>query len=438
MRESKKSFKPKTNSTSKRGKLLVVAYFFPPIKSMASYRNYGLVKEFASFFDATEVITTTNYHFFPKEYLDISFAKFFYSLTIDYRTFLNSKKASGVSISNSPIQSFFRGLKNSFPFNLILDLGGLFYIFFAIIIGLYRIKINKTTYLLSFFPVFADHIVAYCLKRLVPSIYWIADFHHVPFLSYNNELLFQSFQKKINHHIISYADAICTVSEGLVPHLQKFNKNIDVIELGIINLKPNLVKRSHDKFTISYTGSLYPKQTLVPLLKAIKKLIKLGILEEKNIQFQYAGTSSDSWNSVVKEHELEKVNVDFGVLSLEESLNLQYNSHINLLLSWTTPELKTIIPGKFYDYLVVDKPILLLINGDKDESWEERIKNLNIGLVSYANEDGEKLSDFITCLYRKWEKGELPISLVKKEVLKSYYLNNQVTSYLQKIGYLPC
>jgi len=172
------------------------------------------------------VISTTNSVFLPKEKLVLEDVRVSRALTIDYRTFFHSKKSSGVVDNGSKAKRKTRGLKNSFPFNIFLDLGGIFYIFLSVLIGIFRIKRYKHTHILSSFHPYADHIIAWILKLLHPSIYWIADFNNLHMEPDTNPLIWPGLQKKINRLIISKANAVSTVSEGLVPHLNPFNDNV--------------------------------------------------------------------------------------------------------------------------------------------------------------------------------------------------------------------
>lgn len=424
----------KLDSNRVKGKILLVSYYFPPIKAISSYRNYCLVKYFQNYFDAVEVVTTTNDFFLPRENLFLKDVKISRIPTLDYRTIFHSEKTSGVNYKGTKWHHSLRGLKNSFPFNFFLNLGGPLYIIFGIIIGFYRLKKSKSTHILSSFRPYADHIIAYFLKRLCPSIYWIADFNNLHIEPDNNSLFWPALQKKINFWIISRADMVSTVSKGLVPHLEVFNDNVVVLENCIDTKLAPSSTNINDKFTISYTGSLYPQQSMHALLKTLNLLIKKEVINKQQICLQYAGTSNTLWNDLVKEYQLEEISEDLGILSVKEARKVVKNSQINLLLTWTTAGLDGIIPAKFYDYIAAGHPILLLINGRKDVLWEDKFDALNAGIVCYENTSSQdKLIQFITTLYNKWQAGEPnEMSMNQKEVAK-YFWSYQMPLFISKL-----
>jgi len=415
-------------------KMLIVSYYFPPIKAISSFRNYCLAKYFQDYFDKVEVITTTNDFFLPKEELTLPAVKINRIPTLDYRTIFHSEKVSGVADNGSKWQHFFRNLKNSFPFNLVLDLGGLCYIFFGIIIGLYRIKRSKTTHILSSFHPYADHIIAYYLKRFNPSIFWIADFNNLHLEPDNHPLVWPSFQKKVNRWIVSKADMVTTVSEGLVPHLKEFNDNVVVLENSIDRVPKIQTETATNKFTIAYTGSLYPKQSMHALLDVLHKLIQKRVIDKEKIKLQYAGTSNFLWNKLVAEYDLGLINEDLGILPLKKAQEVIKNSQLNLLLTWTTPGLDGIIPAKFYDYMAVEQPILLIINGRTDLLWEEKFEALNGGFVSYENEpDQANLTHFIVELYTAWDKKKPNNFKMEKTEVAKYFWSYQMPLFIEKL-----
>ncbi len=427
----------KPNSKKVIGKILIVSYYFPPIKAISSFRNYCLAKYFQDHFDQVAVITTTNDFFLPKEKLVLPSVKVNRSPTLDYRTISHSEKASGVNDHGDKHHHFFRNLKNSFPFNLFLDLGGPFYILFGILLGLYRIRRSKITHILSSFHPYADHVIAYFLKRIHPSIYWIADFNNLHIEPDNHPLVWPALQHKVNQWIVSRADMVTTVSAGLVPHLQKFNEHVVVLENSIdaipkIATKDRTVK---DKFTISYTGSLYPKQSMDTLLEVLNHLIQTAVIDPEKIQLQYAGTSNVLWNNLVNMHDLKHLNKDLGVLPLKEAQTVMKNSQLNLLLTWTTSGLDGIIPAKFYDYIAIGQPILLIINGRKDPLWDNKFKALNGGFVSYEQEANRaELISFITKLYQNWEAQKPSGFKMKPKEVAKYFWQYQMPLFVEKLS----
>ena len=102
-----------------------------------------------------------------------------------------------------------------------------------------------------------------------------------------------------------------------------------------------------------------------------------------------------------------------GYLSHKESIRYQKKSQIVLLVEIDSEETKCIIPGKLFEYLVSDRPILAI--GPKGSDVEHIIKETNTG--NYFNyDDYESLKSIILTHYKAFLNGDLkvyPIGLQK-------------------------
>ena len=150
------------------------------------------------------------------------------------------------------------------------------------------IKKHKITHVFSSFKPYADHVIAWWLKKFSPSLIWIADYNNLHVMPGENRVIWRGLQKWFDNLIASKADALTTVSEGLVEHLEEYNQNVIVLENGMMNLKPFPEAKPNDKFTICYTGSLYPEQSTEILLKALNELIKEEKIDKTDLELVYA------------------------------------------------------------------------------------------------------------------------------------------------------
>lgn len=374
----------KANSNSNR-LLLIVAYYFPPLKSMSSFRNYCIAKYLSDSFDQVSAFTTSNSRRLPN-YESIEYLKKVnveLLPTLDYRTFSNSADTSGVTNNHSALKAVARRIKESFPFNLFIGLGGLIYVCAGIYKGSRLLRSHKNAVVFSSFKPYADHMIAYVLKCRYPEIKWVADFNNLHIEPNGNNLVFPRFQRFVNKQLIRKANLITTVSEGLVPHLVSYAEDIFILENGFID--DGCLRRAEfsEKFTISYTGSLYSAQSFRILATCLDEIFKSGKINRNQIELRYAGTSRNLWSSRVKEYMLDDVATSFGNISLTEAYAMQQSSCVNLLLTWTLDGLETIVPGKFYDYLKSKRPLLVIINGQSDPGWEMRYNDLRFGCLVY-------------------------------------------------------
>ena len=105
-------------------RLLCLLYYFPPIKSIAVNRNWGVVRHLQPYFADTYVFTTKNNQLLPQETRNTEGVKITEITTFDYRTLTawlrpnRSEMHHGEGAKSNPIVRFAIRLLDSFPFNL--------------------------------------------------------------------------------------------------------------------------------------------------------------------------------------------------------------------------------------------------------------------------------------------------------------------------------
>lgn len=413
----------------KNNKVLFITYYFPPIKAIGSLRPYFLSKNLIKKGWDVFIFTTKGHKFLQNDdcLLKLKKAMYVYLPSFDLQMLKNiigkrNNKNSTV-IKNNTKSSFFQKLRNSFPLNIHYE-GGLIYIFFGIIYGIYYIKKYDIRYIYSTFSPLSNHIMAYFIKLFCKNCYWVADFRDLPFGDSDNEIYFKSFQRRINNLIFKKSDVIVTISEGLKSSLKKYNSNIHVINNGFeVEIdKTKYKKQEKEKiFNIVYTGALYTgKRDASILFKAIRELIDHKKISN-DIRIIYAGKDGNTWQGWTKKYSLEDYADIKGELTASEAKLLQRKASINLMLTWATKKEKGILTGKFYEYLNAQKPILCLINGDKDREIEQKFKELNCGYVIY--DDEKELKNIIELNYVNWQKNMIE-NMYNTEELKKYSYEN--------------
>jgi len=419
-------------------KLLYISYYFPPIHSVASIRNYYFASYFKTKFENIFIYTTSNNRFFPKQELNIKGFEIFNIETFDYRTIISrfSRKKlihhNESTKNNTIIRSIIR-LNDTLPFSILFGEGGLLYILIAYFKAVKLIKEQKITHCYSVFRPSANHIIIYLLKKKFPNLIWIADFHDSPIDYSRKNNYFPSLQWYFYRNILKNTDKITTVSIGLKNQLSKIKKEIIVIRDGVI--PRNYIVPNTESFIINYTGSLYlDSQSATLFFKAIKLISKEHPDFYQNLMLTYAGKDAVLWSNWIKEFELnEKANIQ-NVVSRQEAMQLQDEAAINLLLTWSFPESKGIVTGKIYEYIAASKPILLLINGEQDQEMEAWFDEMKCGKVFYNQlSNVEDLQMYILEIYELWVNGKLATPYISEEIIQSMSWEHQLENILDEI-----
>jgi hypothetical protein len=105
---------------------------------------------------------------------------------------------------------------------------------------------------------------------------------------------------------------------------------------------------------------------------------------------------------------------------VEYAWQCQSRAQINLLLTWTTPDVTGFIHGKYNEYLAARNPVLCIVEGKPDLELEELYRPLTNSLIITNEVSNEaRLKEYIMTLYRQWKSGSDP-NLMHTEWLKPY------------------
>jgi hypothetical protein len=95
---------------------------------------------------------------------------------------------------------------------------------------------------------------------------------------------------------------------------------------------------------------------------------------------------------------------NLGYVSHTEAIAHQRKSQVLLLIEIDSEATKSIIPGKLFEYMVANRPIIAI--GPKDSDFSEIITNTNTG-VFFEYSEKVKLKSVILDFYNKYLLGKL-------------------------------
>ena len=227
-----------------------------------------------------------------------------------------------------------------------------------------ELKQNKYDAILSTSGPFTAHKIAekLCSEFGLP---WIADYRDPwsqrKFTSFPVSTSRMLIEGKYERKLLKSASMITAVSPNLAIELSDYHlKKSEVIMNGFDpeNIIHDVTLR--DKFTITYTGALYTKETRDPtlLFTAVSELISSNIIPREDIQIEFYGPTSDWMREEIHRYKLEDVVVQYGVVSKDEALQLQRTAQILLVLLWSGESSEGVIAGKIFEYFSALRPIL--------------------------------------------------------------------------------
>ena len=404
--------------------ILCLNYYFPPLRSTAVIRNYHIASTFAAYFDTVFVLTSDNHKRFPTEERALpSNLELHDVYTLDYRRLLAGKKEDSHKPTTKKANPFFQWLlkvQKSYPFSLFLAEGNLIYIYGAYQKAKSLIRKGNVTTMYSSFGPYADHFVAYLLKKKFPDLRWIADYRDLQIEPIYKNVILTNYQKRIEKKILQRADLVTCISDGFTSQLEINGRPTKTILRGVAL---RALEVQYEKFTIAYTGSLYfDYRDPRALFEALVSLTEEKHIDKDDIQLIYAGRDGQRYGEWIEEFDLTPIFDNRNMVSQEEAKTIQNRSHLNLLLTSSSPELTGVLTGKIFEYFEALNPTLCLINGVYDPEFEALFSELNAGTVVYNPPISQgKMKSFILDKYKEWKSTHQVKSTLNQEIIKSKY-----------------
>lgn len=318
-----------------------------------------------------------------------------------------TSKASVGMIGLSDSKSFFSKLSKFIRANLILPDARRGWNKYAYQEAVKIIKSQDIETVITTGPPHSSHFIGLSLKKNL-KVKWVADFRDPWINIYYNRLLPRTKIAKwidLNYEkkIVTNADHVIVVSEGLKSDLQRHNADFTIIYNGYdeTDMEKGASEGVSEKFTLSHIGNFIPDYDCPSLWKAIKMVENEipGFLSS----FELAFTGVVDQSAVESlEREGLKNNVRYTpYVPHKEATKLM--SEANLLLFVLPKDInnKLIISGKIFEYMASGSPILSLgpIDGEAASILKKAGRD---EMIDY--EDTERVKELISKYYVDWRK----------------------------------
>lgn len=427
-------------------KVLVIAYFFPPIGGGGIQRTMKFVKYLPDFNWEPIVLTvedglwiskddsllnrlTNNLKIFRTNCFGLQ-STFEPSRNKNYNTIQHNSKSN-------IIKDIYRNILHIVYFLLPDFASGWF--FYAArtgmrIINLYDIDIIYTTS-----PPFSEHFIGWILKKRTKRK-WVADFRdsHVSDPNISND--FKGFAKKIKRKIyekiiISNSDLIITATDPIRQDLldryqDKLSENEVITITNGFDREDfwNLRKTDYNnkKMTITYTGTFQGKQTALYFIESLVLAIKENKNLKNDIHIRFIGEFDHYDRELFSNDKIKDIIEVIEYVPYEKSLAYQINSDINLLIISASKKEggDQIFTGKIFEYISAGKFIFALV---PDGIAKGLILSEKLGITA----DPKNVLDIklkILHIYKLWKNNKLEI--VQDPVLLEKFDRKELTRAL--------
>jgi glycosyltransferase involved in cell wall biosynthesis len=166
---------------------------------------------------------------------------------------------------------------------------------------------------------------------------------------------------------------------------------------------PKMETKRNEKFTITYTGSLYGRRNPASLFQALEKLVERNVIDTAKLCLRFVGRFGDEINEIFETSNLKNCIETLDYVPHKKSIEYLLQSDALLLIVDDSKDSKDIVPGKVYEYIGTLKPVIAI--APENSAIADLIKEVDGGFVAEET-DIDGIAAGVEKLYTRWLKGE--------------------------------
>ena len=282
-------------------------------------------------------------------------------------------------------------------------------------------------------PPHSLHLIGLQLKKEL-NIKWLADFRD-PWttIGYHKALKLSSYANKkhkaLEKLVLTSADTIIVTSKTTKTEFEAItSKPIEIITNGYDQEK--IDKQPLDeKFTLAHIGSFLSERNPIILWQALKELVSENADFKNDFRLKLIGATSQEVLDTISEFKLNDYVQNLGYVSHQEALEHQRKSQVLLLIEINSTATKSIIPGKLFEYMVSERPIIAI--GPEGSDFAEIITATNTGIF-FTYEEKEKLKALLLKSYKEYQNQNLKVHAFDLQHYSRKSLTEQLVQILNR------
>ncbi len=260
-------------------------------------------------------------------------------------------------------------------------------------------------------PPHSVHLIGMQLK-VKHKLRWYADFRD-PWtdISYHKNLnLTQNTQQKhlkLERQVLNTSDQIIVTSSQTKQLFSKITQPpISVITNGFDDENVSSITLD-SKFSLTHIGSLFDQRNPTLLWNVLSELIEEFPEFKASFQLVLVGNVSADIKALMDSEKLTSFLKIVGSVTHNEAIMYQRKTQVLLLIEANTTEASYIIPGKLFEYINANRPILAL--GPKQSDIPSILKDTQTGrYFDYVNETA--LKTHILELFENYKTNSLSVA----------------------------
>jgi Glycosyltransferase Family 4 len=343
----------------------------------------------------------------------------------------STKKISSGIIPNQKKQSFVQKMMLWIRGNLFIPDARVLWVKPSVKYLSKYIQENQIETIITTGPPHSLHLIGLALKKEL-NVKWIADFRD-PWttIGYHKALKLTissaKKHKKLESQVMNFADELLVTS----PTTKREFEAITTQPIHVITNGYDVEKVSKqpldEKFTLAHIGSFLSDRNPQMLWKVLKELIAENDVFASKFQLKLIGATSQEVLNSIAEFDLGYYVNNLGYVSHQEAVKHQRKSQVLLLIEIDSEETKSIIPGKVFEYIVSERPIIAI--GPKDSDFAEIITSTNTGSF-FMYSDKERLKSTLLSYFELYLKNNLKVNGVGLQHYSRKNLTKQLSDLL--------
>lgn len=377
-----------------RRRVLVLAYYFPPVGGAGVQRTLKFVKHLASLgWDATVVSTRSR-----------AYGAHDASLVDEIPGSTRVVRTAALPLARYLGYALHRlHLRRLRAFALWPD-GGLGWMPFALLATLRAARRDRPDVLFSTSSPYGAHLVALAVRRLT-GLPWVADFRDEwsanPHLASQPRLLARLSERAERaiacgaSHIVVAADYFRLAGiDADDPRRVEIVNGVDEDDLPTADAAPP----PNDRFVLAHVGTLYDLRDPTPALRALSALAARGAIDGSRVEVRLVG-------NVWLPHFAPPDGLRVEVTGYIEHRRAVAEMHAATVLLLYVPAIDLAPSGKLFEYLASGRPVLCLARADNLAS--RLVREWDAGAAADPG-DAAAVEEAVLELWRRWEADGLP------------------------------
>lgn len=399
-------------------KILIITYYWPPAGGPGVQRWLKFVKYLPEFGiqpivyipeNPTYPIVDVNLEEDVSEKAIILKNRIFepYQLASFFSKNKTKKISSGI-IPNQKKQSFLDKTLLWIRGNLFIPDARVFWVKPSVSYLEKYISENNIDTIITSGPPHSLHLIGLSLKQKL-NITWLADFRD-PWttIGYHKSLKLSTRaarkHKALEYQVLNTADTIIVTSKTTKSEFEDItNKPIAVITNGY-DTEPVTKINLDSKFSLAHIGSFLSERNPLILWESLVELIQEVRDFKSHLEIKLIGAVSQEVLDTIAQFNLDSYLNNLGYVSHSEAITHQRSSQVLLLIEINSEETKSIIPGKLFEYMVSNRPIIAI--GPSESDFAEIITETNTGTF-FDYSEKMRLKKVILEYYNQFLEGKL-------------------------------